>query len=83
MTILEEAIQVVRDRQAKYGSPREHWSLTVRLINAYFGTDFKPQDWAICMVFDKLAREHNGHLRDNAVDVAGYIAGRETVLEER
>ncbi len=82
MTILEEAQAVVEDRQAKYGSAREHWRLTTALINAYFGTDFAPADWGIIMIFDKLAREAHSHQRDNSVDVCGYVAGREQVLDE-
>ena len=82
-SILEEAQAVVKDRQARYGSPLEHWTLTVALINRYFGTTFTPADWATCMVFDKLAREKNSHQRDNGVDVCGYMAGRETVLDEK
>ncbi len=43
-SILDEAAAVVKDRQAKYGSPLEHWTLTVGLINRYFGTTFTPAD---------------------------------------
>ncbi len=82
MTILEEAQAVVRDRQSKYGSPGMHWALTVTLINAYFGLHLQPADWALCMIFDKLAREAHSHQRDNSVDVCGYVAGRERVLSE-
>jgi len=81
-SILEEAQAVVKDRQVRYGSPLEHWTLTVALINRYFGTTFTPADWATCMTFDKLSREHFSHHRDNGVDICGYQAGRQAVLDE-
>ena len=80
MNLLEEAAAVVKDRQEKYGPPGQHWGLTVRLINTYFGTIFKPEDWAICMILDKLARERHMPQHDNLVDVAGYANGRAVIL---
>lgn len=83
MTILEEALVVVKDRQATYGPPLEHWGMTIRLINARFGTTFRAEDWGIFMILDKIARQAHTPKRDNMVDVAGYANGVQTCLEAR
>lgn len=71
--ILAEAERLTsRDRSGSYGHPRDHWRITVGLINARFGTAFKPEDWGVMMIFDKLARDAHTHKRDNIVDVCGY-----------
>lgn len=77
MNVLKEAIEVVKHREAQYGPPIEHWSKTIGAINAMYGTNFKPRDWAVFMALDKLAREQNSPLRDNIVDVCGYMSGIE------
>lgn len=81
MQILEEALEVVRDRQGSYGHPRDHWAKTIGMINLHFGTDFDPKDWGTMMIFDKLARESNKSKRDNMVDVAGYANARQMVID--
>ena len=83
MTILEDAAEAVKDRQATYGHPADHWRLTTALVNARFGTNFKAEDWGIVMVLEKVAREAKSHVRDNSVDIAGYAAAREMVLERQ
>ena len=47
---LQGAIEAVRDRHTKYGPPREHFTRTAALVNAAFGTNFTPADWALVMV---------------------------------
>jgi len=83
LNILEEANAVVKDRQAAYGSPVRHWGRTVALVNAHFGTRFAPEDWGVIMVFDKLARQLETDKRDNLVDVCGYAAGVQSVIDSR
>ena len=81
-TILEEAQRITSgDRDRQYGHPRLHWSRTVGAINAMFGTSFEPHEWGYCMILDKLAREQNGHKRDNLTDCAGYARCVERCLE--
>lgn len=75
--LLLDALDAVRDRRGKYGPPVNHFSITVRLVNAAFGTSFTESDWATIMVLDKIARSRGPmDCRDNDVDLAGYAACR-------
>lgn len=75
--LLLDALDAVRDRRGKYGPPINHFSITVRLVNACFGTSFTESDWATIMVLDKIARSRGPmDCRDNDVDLAGYAACR-------
>lgn len=78
--LLLDAAAAVRARRQTYGPPAEHFSITVALINAAFGTSFKPADWATIMQLDKIARSRGpGATPDNDVDGAGYAACRHEV----
>lgn len=75
--LLLDALDAVRDRRGKYGPPINHFSITVGLVNACFGTSFTESDWATIMVLDKIARSRGPmDCRDNDVDLAGYAACR-------
>ena len=81
-TVLEEAQRITSgDRNGSYGHPAEHWKRTTGMINALFGTDFKPEDWGKMMILDKIARDFHNPLRDNIVDVSGYARCIERVRE--
>ena len=70
---LRGAIEAVRDRHTKYGPPVEHFSRTAALVNAAFGTNFTPADWALVMVLDKVARLRGPTpTTDGGIDIAGY-----------
>ena len=72
---LQDAMAAVRDRHSKYGPPTEHFARTASLVNAAFGTDFSPADWALVMVLDKIARQLGPEATDDsAIDIAGYAA---------
>ena len=75
--LLLDAAAAVRDRRQKYGPPLEHFKITVALVNAAFGTSFRPEDWATIMLLDKIARSRgpDDH-HDNDIDAAGYAACR-------
>lgn len=76
--LLLDALAAVRDRRRKYGPPQDHFQKTIGMINACFGTSFKPADWATIMELDKIARSRGpGDCRDNNVDMAGYAACRD------
>ena len=80
--VLQEAMRITSgDRDGDYGHPAEHWSRTVGAINANYGTHFKPRDWGMFMIFDKIAREQNRPKRDNLVDIVGYARCIEKVDE--
>lgn len=75
--MLLDAAAAVRDRRRRYGPPLDHFTITVNLINAAFGTAFKPEDWATMMQLDKIARSRGpADHPDNDVDGAGYAACR-------
>jgi hypothetical protein len=79
--MLEEAAAAVRQRRQTYGPPGDHFRITVALINAAFGTSFKPEDWATIMQLDKIARSRGPRqTSDNDIDVAGYAACRYEVM---
>jgi hypothetical protein len=78
--LLLDAAEAVRQRRDTYGPPADHFSITVALINAAFGTSFRPEDWATIMQLDKIARSRGpGSTADNDIDLAGYAACRHEV----
>jgi hypothetical protein len=80
--MLEEAAAAVRQRRQTYGPPGDHFRITVALINATFGTSFRPEDWATIMQLDKIARSRGpGQTSDNDIDCAGYAACRYEVMQ--
>ena len=75
--MLLDAAAAVRDRRRRYGPPLDHFTITVNLINARFGTSFRPEDWATMMQLDKIARSAGpADHPDNDIDGAGYAACR-------
>ena len=72
-----------KDRHEYYGHPLDNFTHTAALINAYFGTEFKPEDVAIIMVMVKLSRQKNVHHLDNLVDICGYIRTIQMCDEKR
>ena len=78
-TILGEAAMLVYgDRESDYGHPRDDFSRTARLWNAWLegrpnrrvGAD----DVAAMMILLKMSRQCHKVKRDNLVDMAGYVA---------
>lgn len=78
--LLLEAVEVIRDRRAKYGPPgTSHFVRTVAMLNSLLAHKLKepltPGDWAQAMILDKLARYQGpGRSDDCPVDLAGYAA---------
>ena len=70
--------QALRDERGHdYGPPAEHFARTVAILAIVFGDTpvyaLSPQDWALVMVCDKLARFANTRAhRDSMQDIAGY-----------
>jgi len=85
MSILEEALKAVENRQSSYGNPIDNHKRIAGLWNEYlnnikrdqaegFSTiQIKPEEVAIMMILVKIARlcETPGH-RDSIIDIAGY-----------
>ena len=81
-TVLQEAEEATGGRPGDYGRPLAHFSLTVSMINARFGTSFTPAEWAQMMMLDKMARFAFRGQRDSLVDVCGYARTIEMVEED-
>lgn len=77
--LLLETLDVIRDRRPKYGGPRQHFKRTIGMINAAYADVLKrpltESDWALFMVFDKVARFLGPNkTADGPIDLAGYAA---------
>lgn len=77
--MLADAIDVIGQRRTTYGPPAEHWSMTVALVNAAFGsrlsTPLTISDWGLIMLLDKVARwQGPKRTADGPIDMAGYAA---------
>ena len=85
--MLSEVVAITKERGKYYGPPAAHFARTVGMINALYGTNFKPEDWAKMMILDKLARDMERPKDDNCKDIAGYAAClfevRSGIREER
>lgn len=84
MNILEEANGLVHgDRQAAYGHPLDDFSRTAKLWSAILGHEVTPEQVGLCMCAVKISRQVNKPKRDNLVDLAGYAATVQMVLDEQ
>jgi hypothetical protein len=84
MNILEEANSLVHgDRQAAYGHPLEDFTRTAKMWSAIFGFPVTAEQVGLAMCAVKISRQCNRPKRDNMVDLAGYAATVEMVLEEQ
>lgn len=87
-SVCQEAERIVNGpRRDAYGHPFQNFSDTAALLNALLRKRLKEdliaEDVAIIMVALKLAREQHKHGRDNLVDIVGYVACLERVIERR
>ena len=73
MSVLEEAIETVKQRQDSYDDPYRNHVRIAKLWSVVLGTAVTPQQVALCMLQLKVAREMYKHSHDNVVDMAGYI----------
>lgn len=84
MNILEEANKLVHgDRQADYGHPIDDFSRTAKMWSAILGCEVTPVQVGLCMCAVKISRQVNRPKRDNLVDLAGYAATVEMVIDEQ
>lgn len=83
-TILEEAQRLVYgDRNKDYGSPLSDYTKVAKLWSIVLGTEITPLQAALCMCCIKISREVNKHKRDNLVDLAGYAAVANWIIEDQ
>lgn len=87
-TVLDEARRIVQQREEQYGPPNEHHAATAGVWTQLLrrrgllrtGTELEAADIGLLMAAEKLVREAHRPLRDNLVDVCGYVACRERNL---
>lgn len=72
LSILEEAVATVKDREPKYGSPAPSFEDIAEAFTAITGKPIESSDVVIIMLLIKLRREAQKPNRDNRVDIAGY-----------
>jgi Domain of unknown function (DUF6378) len=87
-TVLEEAQRIIYgDREKTYGHPAKNFENTAGFWQAWFVAKYGStppidvEDVAMMMVLLKLARQAHGHKRDNLVDLCGYAACIQKVLD--
>ena len=82
-SILEEAIEILNgSRQCDYGDPVESFKRIAQLANLMSNSnDFTPVKCCIVMIASKLTRESHKHKRDNLVDLCGYGAIMNRIIE--
>lgn len=72
-TILEEALKITNgSRKQDYG-PIESFDLISTLASLITDKKLTPQDIISIIISVKLIRERNKHMRDNLVDICGYL----------
>jgi hypothetical protein len=83
--ILSEARDVVKDRQARYGPPSQHWNRTAQLWTAMLRdrltAPLTADDVARLYMLDKLSRDSNEPNHDSLVDLIGYTLGLHDVRQ--
>lgn len=72
MTILEEAAEVVDNRNDNYGHPRENFENIAAFWTLILNSEVNPEQVALCMIAVKIARQLHKPNRDNLVDICGY-----------
>ena len=84
-----QALAVVEDRQAKYGSPQSNFADIGSLVQTVLkeklkdGTIVHSTDVALIMIGVKLSREAFKHSRDNIIDIIGYAECLDRIYEQK
>lgn len=83
-SVLMEAQRHVHGaRPQDYGTPFDNHGRTARLWSVYLGKDVTPEDVCMLNILQKVSRGINSITRDTLVDIAGYAANVEMVIDER
>ena len=81
--ILQQSLEILNDRQAEYGDPRDMFALIARYWNTYLESHQKTlgglgaSDVAEMMTLFKIARATHGEnakTADDLIDAVGYMA---------
>jgi hypothetical protein len=72
---------LIKQRGAEYGSPREDFTRTAGMWSAYLGFEVKPEDVPMMMILLKVSREKHKHKADNTDDIKGYAETRNMLVD--
>lgn len=78
----EETVYGKSDEHRAYGEFTLSMQRMAKIYNALTEQDLTAKDMFYAMLAAKLSREMNKHKRDNLVDLCGYAAGLNDMLEE-
>lgn len=82
-SILEEAGRLVYgDRQEAYGHPRDDFARSAQMMSAILGAGVRADQVPLLMIAVKISRLCERYKRDSVVDLAGYAATLERVMED-
>ena len=83
-SILQEAEQIINGpRQEAYGDVKDSFSRVALFWSEIIGTRVTYEQVAMCMIALKLCRERNKHSRDNLVDICGYAALLDKLIDQK
>ena len=83
-SILVESERITNGpRRQAYGHPSTNFSRTAAIWSPILGVPVSAEQVGLCMVGVKLAREINGHTRDNLVDMCGYANTLDMIAQKR
>lgn len=82
MSILQEALDLVQGpRQSDYGDMDDSFKRIAALWSSYLGLHIDSLDVVKMMILLKVSRaKHNNH-RDSYVDIVGYVACADQLIE--
>lgn len=82
MSILQEALDLVQgQRHSDYGDMAESFNRIAALWSSYLNVHIDSLDVAKMMILLKVSRaKHNNH-RDSYVDIVGYVACADQLLQ--
>lgn len=71
-SILDDVLDVLKNRQDQYGNPEDSFTDIARLWSVIFKVEVTAEQVALAMIAMKIIREQAGHKRDNIIDIIGY-----------
>lgn len=81
-SVLSEAGDLVYGpRGEDYGHPFDDFKRTAKMWSAILGIEIRAEQVGMCMIALKLSRQCNKPKRDNLIDIAGYAATIDMVLD--
>jgi hypothetical protein len=84
MNILEEALKLVNgDRQQNYGDIHDSFNRIAGFWSAYLGIHVDIFDVAKMMILLKVSRAKDNNHIDSYIDIAGYVACIEKLLNTK